>query len=227
VTPSWQTGDPWTDGLNMLVLGKTQTGKTSLCRELHDTSPRLSVWLNATGADRVEDVPGRTVRSLSALQDALRDDCWAIEWVSDDRRRDYPRLQRLQFELADATDRSLRQQTIVDEAHELAPTGRQSQDSQLYDSQQTARRFAKRGVKRGIKHVAVTQDPTAMDSQTMRQSEHRVVFDMTSENRKSSVLKRMGFDWDAVDAGDRFTGVLFDDSGQIEERAVKAQEEYA
>jgi hypothetical protein len=82
-------------------------------------------------------------------------------------------------------------------------------------------------VKRNIKLVSITQDPTAMDKQTLRQSEYRLIFPMTNENRTSSVVKRMGLDWSAVDAGDRYTGTLHDDTGAVLEEQVKAEARYA
>lgn len=207
----------------MVVLGKTQTGKTSICRELQDTSPRVSVWLNPTGDDRVEDVPGRTVQSLDGLQRAFANNDYAIEWLSHDRRRDIVQLQKFLWGVAERTDRQLPMQVIVDEVQDVAPqTG--AEDVPHRDA---VRRLAKRGVKRNIKSVNITQDPTAMDKQTLRQAEYRLIFEMSHENRTSSVVRRMGLDWDAVDAGDRYTGALHDDSGAVLDEAVKAQEKYA
>jgi len=221
--PIYDTGDPWTDGYNMVVLGKTQTGKTSISRELHETTPRVSVWLNPIGIDRVEDVPGTTVRSLSELRDAFAADEYAVELVSDDRRRDIVELQNFLWSVADATDRRLGMQVVVDEVQDVAPqTG--ADDVPHRDA---IRRFAKRGVKRNIKLVSITQDPTAMDKQSLRQSEYRLVYPMTNENRTSSVVRRMGFDWDAVDAGDRYTGALHADNGDVLDSSVKAEARYA
>jgi hypothetical protein len=41
------------------------------------------------------------------------------------------------------------------------------------------------------------------------------------------VVRKMGFDWDAVDERDRYTGTLFHDSGEVLERNVKAEARYA
>jgi len=223
--PIYDTGNPWTDGYNMAVLGKTQTGKTSTCRELHATSPRLSVWLNEAGIDRVDDVPGYTVQSLDGLREAFANDEFAVEWVSHDRQRDILELQKFLFQVADRTDRELMMQVIVDEVQDVAPQDATSEDMEAV---KTVRRFCKRGVKRNIKFVAITQDPTAYDKQALRQSEYRLIFDMANENRKSSVLRKMGFDWGAVDATpDRYTGVLHDDSGTVLDEDVKAEARFA
>jgi hypothetical protein len=223
--PVYDTGDPWTDGYNMAILGKTQTGKTSVARELQATSPRVSVWLNEAGIDRVDDVPGYTVQSIDGLRKAFANDEYAIEWVSHDRQRDILELQKFLFGVADRSERELMMQVIVDEVQDVAPQDATSDDMEAVEA---VRRFCKRGVKRNIKFVAITQDPTAYDKQALRQSEYRLIFDMANENRKSSVLRKMGFDWAAVDATpDRYTGVLHDDSGTVLKETVKAEAEYA
>ena len=223
--PIYDTGNPWTDGYNMAVLGKTQTGKTSTSRELHATSPRVSVWLNEAGIDRVDNVPGHTVQSIGGLKTAFANDEYAIEWVSHDRQRDILELQKFLFQVADNTDRELMMQVIVDEVQDVAPQDATSED---LEAVKAVRRVCKRGVKRTIQFVAITQDPTAYDKQALRQSEYRLIFDMANENRKSSVLRKMGFDWGAVDATpDRYTGVLHDDSGTVLDEDVKAEARFA
>lgn len=221
--PIYETGDPWTNGYNLVALGRTQTGKTSAVRELQATTPRVSVWLNATGKDRVDDVPGVTVRTLDELREAFADDEYAIEWVSDDRRRDIVRLQDFLWSVADNADRRLPMQVVVDEIQEVAPQSNKDD----FPARDAARRFVKRGVKRNIKFVAITQDPTAMDKQTLRQSDYRLVFEMTAENRQSSVVSMMDFDWEAIDEGDRYTGTLHGAKGDVLKRSVKAEAEYA
>jgi hypothetical protein len=223
--PIYDTGNPWTDGYNMVVLGKTQTGKTSFGRELHDTSPRVSVWLNATGKDRVDDVPGVTVQSVDGVRRAFANDEYAIELVTADRQAALVELQEFMFRVADRTDRELMMQIVVDELQEVAPQSGKSFGN--FPSRDAYRRFSKRGVKRNIKLVGLTQDPTAADAQSLRQAEYRVVFEMTHEARQSSVVRRMGFDWGAVDDGDRYTGTLFKDTGEVLERNVKAEARYA
>jgi hypothetical protein len=146
-------------------------------------------------------------------------------WVSHDRQRDILELQKFLFQVADNTDRELMMQVIVDEVQDIAPQDATSGD---LEAVKAVRRFCKRGVKRNIKFVAITQDPTAYDKQALRQSEYRLIFDMANENRKSSVLRKMGFDWGAVDATpDRYTGVLHDDSGTVLDEDVKAEARFA
>lgn len=225
-SPTYDTGNPWTDGYNMAVLGKTQTGKTSTCRELHATSPRVSIWLNEPGKKRVPDVAGPTVRSIRELREAFAADEYAIDFVADDRNSAIVDLQEFLWEIADRTDRQLQMQVTADEVDRLAPQSGKEYGN--HPSRDSVRDFTSEGVKRGVKFVGITQDPTKYDKQSLRQSEYRLIFDMSNENRTSSVVSRMGLDWGAVDAApDRYTGVLHDDSGTVLEDEVKAEERFA
>ena len=225
-SPLYDTGDPWTDGYNMAILGKTQTGKTSTARELHAETPRVAIWMNEAGNKRVPDVAGREVNSVEGVRDAFADDCYAIELVSEDRNADVPRLQEFLWDVAEATDRQLQMQVTADEVDRVAPqSGKQYGNLPARDA---VRDYTSEGVKRGVKWVGITQDPTKYDKQSLRQSEYRLIFDMSAENRRSSVVSKMGLDFAAVDAtDDRYTGVLHDDSGTVLDTSVKAEERYA
>jgi len=227
-SPAYDTGNPWTDGYNMAVLGKTQTGKTSICRELHATTPRVSIWLNEAGDKRVPDVAseGNVVRSIDGVRKAFARDQYRINFVSRDRERDLVALKDFLWKVADRTDRQLQMQVILDEVDRVAAQSGEKYGN--YPSRDAIRDFTSEGVKRGIKLVSITQDPTKYDKQSLRQSEYRLIFDMSNENRTSSVVKRMGLDWGAVDATpDRYTGVLHDDSGHVLDDSVKAEAKYA
>lgn len=224
-SPHYDTGSAWTDGYNMAILGKTQTGKTSTARELHAESPRVSVWLNEDGVDRVDGVAGKVVHDVEGVRQAFLENQYAINLVSSDRERDIADLHAFMWDVADRSDRQLPMQVIVDEVHRVAPQSNEKYGN--FPSRDAVRRYAKEGVKRNIKFVGITQDPTAYDKQTLRQTEWRLVFDMTAENRKSSVVRKMGFNWSEIDASDRYTGVLHNATGDVVDARVKAQARYA
>jgi hypothetical protein len=216
---------PWTDSFNMAVLGGTQTGKTSTVRELHATTPRVSVWLNERGDDAVPGVAGPTVRSLDGVRQAFADDEFSIDFRPADRRDSVVELQSWLETVADRADRELPIQVVADEFQRLAPQS--GKPFGEFPARDAVRRFAKEGVKRNVKWVGITQDPTAIDKQTLRQSEYRLIFKMSQENRTSSVVRRMGIDWGAVDEGDRYTGALFRDDGSLVDDDVKADGRFA
>jgi hypothetical protein len=222
--PDPHAWDHWTiDSFNAAVLGRTQTGKTSTARELHAETPRLSIWVNEQGDGRVPNVAsdGQPVRSIEGIKQAFARDQWAINLLSADRERDIPALQSYLWQVADRADRQFPMQVVIDEVHRPAP---QSQQDDL-PARDAIRRLAKEGNKRNIKTVLVTQDPVSMDKQTLRQSEYRVVFEMSAEQRDA--VSQYGFEWDAVESGDRFTGAVHDASGRVLEDQVKADGKYA
>lgn len=211
------------DAFNVTILGRTQTGKTSCARELHATTPRVSIWVNEQGDGRVPNVKSddQPVRSIEGIEGALADDEWHIEFLSRNRDADLPKIQRYLWRKADRANRQLPVQLVVDEAHRVAP---QSQKDDL-PARDAVRRLAKEGNKRNIKTVLVTQDPVSMDKQTLRQAEYRVVFEMSAEQRDA--VSRYGFNWDAVESGDRFTGAVHDAAGTVLDDSVKAAEMFA
>jgi hypothetical protein len=209
------------DSFNLAALGKNQTGKTSVLRELHAETPRLSIWLNETGDDRVENIDGRVVQSLGELKAAVANGEWTIEWVSSNRARDIVRLRKWLWQYEQRANRQVPVQVTVDEAHRLAPQSNEKNDP----PRDAIRRFGKEGVKRNIKFAAITQDPAAFDAQSLRQSEYRVVFDMSAEQQHA--LSEYGFDFDTVEQSDRHTATLHDASGRVIEERVKAGSQYA
>lgn len=212
----------WTiDSYNLVALGKNQTGKTSVCRELHSETPRLSIWLNEAGDSRVDGVEGKVCRTLADVKRAFANDEWTIEYVSDKRDIDIQNLRKWLWTVAERSDRKLPIHVTADEIHRLAPQSNKRDDP----PRDAVRMFGKEGVKRNIKFVSITQDPTAFDKQALRQSEYRVVFDMAAENQ--SALSEYGFDWETVGKTDRHTAALHDASGTVLEASVKASAEYA
>ena len=143
---------------NLAVLGATQTGKTAFARELHATTSRVSVWLNERGKHRVPDVEGVTARTLSEVKRAFANDRYRIEYLPSDRRRAIPQLQSWLWEVAERTNRQLPVQVVVDEVDRVA-----EQSGEKYGNnapRDAVRDFTSEGVKREVKFVGITQDPT-------------------------------------------------------------------
>lgn len=214
----------WTiDSYNSAHLGMTQTGKTVAARELHKESPRLSVWLNESGDDRVPDVAseGQPVRSLDGFRSALQRDQWKINWVSSDRERDIQSLRKELWRIAERADRRFPMQVVVDEIDRLAPETNKNDHTGLNE----VLRFASEGVKRNIKFVGITQDPRSASKKWLRQSEYRVVWRMSNENQ--SAVSEFGFDWDSVEKGPRYSGAVHEATGDVIDDDVQAKETYA
>lgn len=219
--PDAHAYDHWTiDSFNLAALGMTQTSKTSVLREIHAESPRVAIWLNAPGDDRVPGVEGKTVQSMDGLKQALANNHRKIDFLSRNRERDVVALRRYLWTLAERSNRQLPMQVTIDEAHNVAPQSNEKTDP----PRDAVRKFAKEGVKRNVKLCIVTQDPTSYDKQALRQSEYRLVFEMSAENQ--SALSEYGFDWDAVKDGDRYDGTVHKANGTVLERSVQASMDY-
>jgi hypothetical protein len=212
-----------TDAHNLAVLGATQTGKTSFARELHATTPRrVSIWLNERGSHRVPDVEGTVAKNMGELRSAFQDDAHRVEFLPSDRRAAVVELRSFLWDVADATGRELEVQVIADEVDRLA-----EQSGKAYGNlppRDAVRDFTSEGVKRNVKWVGITQDPSSYDKRALRQSRYRAVWPMSAENRDA--VRKYGFDWSAVDEAEQYQGVLHTHTGEVLGE-VKAEARYA
>lgn len=214
--------DHWTiDSFNLGILGMTQTAKTSTAKELHATTPRYAIWLNESGDERVEGVEGVKCRSLADVKRAFANDEERINWLSRDREADVQRLRKWLWRVEERADRELPIQVTADELQRLAVQSNEKHDP----PRDAVRTFGREGVKRNIKFVGVAQDPVAVDKQWLRQCEYRLVFQLSAEHQ--TALSDYGFDYDAITAGDRHSGVLHRATGEVVERSVKPSRAFA
>jgi DNA helicase HerA-like ATPase len=214
---------PLVDGHNMAILGITQSGKTAVGRELHATTPRVSIWVNERGDKRVENIAGTRARSLEGVKNALARDEYRVNFLPADRNEAIPELRAWLWKVANRIDRQLPMQVVVDEVDRVAP-----QSGKAYGNlpnRDACRDFTSEGAKRGVKFVGITQDPVTMDKQTLRQSRYRLVFPLSSENWDA--VRKFGFDRDAVESAERYAGVLHNADGSVLEDRVKAEARFA
>lgn len=207
---------------NLVGLGATQTGKTSFTRELHATTPRVSIWVNERGKHRVPDVDGTVARDLDDVRAALANDDLRVEYLPADRNEAIVELQDWLWKVADRADRELPMQVVVDEVDRVAPQSGKEYGN--HPPRDTVRDFTSEGVKRNIKFVGITQDPTTYDKKALRQSRYRAVWTMSSEQQKT--VSDYGFDFDRVTDAPAYAGILHHMSGQVL-GPVKAEERYA
>ena len=209
-------------GHNLVCLGATQTGKTSFTRELHATTPRVSIWVNERGKHRVPNVDGTVARDLDDVRAALANDDLRVEFLPADRNEAIVELQDWLWKVADRADRELPMQVIVDEVDRAAPQS-QKQYGNL-PARDAIRDFTSEGVKRGIKFCGITQDPASYDKRSLRQSRYRAIWQMSAEQR--SAVSDYGFDFRRVDDAPAYAGILHHMSGQVL-GPVKAEARFA
>lgn len=211
-----------TDAHNVAVLGATQTGKTAFVRELHATSPRISIWVNERGKKRVPNIAGETARSLKGVKRAFGRDAYRINFLPADRNEALPQLQSWLWEVAERTNRDLPVQVVVDEIDRAAPQSQKEYGNLPY--RDAIRDFTSEGVKRNVKFVGITQDPATYDKQALGNSRYRAVWDMSAERR--SAVSNYGFDWGKIESAPEYAGVLHHMSGRVLGE-VKAEARYA
>lgn len=211
-----------TDAHNLAVLGATQTGKTSFARELHATTDRVSIWLNERGDHRVPNIDGTVARSLREVKQAFAADEYRVEYVPADRRDAVVALRSWLWEVAERLDRQLPMQVIADEIDRLAEQSGKSYGN--LPARDAVRDFTSEGVKRNVKWVGITQDPSSYDKRALRQSRYRAVWPMSAENRDA--VSKYGFNWSRIDDAERFAGILHTHTGDVLAE-VKAEARYA
>jgi DNA helicase HerA-like ATPase len=202
------------------VLGRTQTGKTVFSKQIHAETPRISIWVNRTGTDRIPGVSGKVVRGIDAIESGIANGRDTFNYLSSSPSSDIPELVDWVWEVADLNDREVEFQLTIDEVHEHAP---QSQKKDL-EPRDTIRRVAKRGMKRGVKLVSITQDPVAMDKQTLRQREYLAVFELAAE--QFSYMTDYGVGREVNDL-EEFAAMVYNAKGQAVDEAVKGASKYA
>lgn len=220
-----------TDEGSIAILGETQTGKTTAARELHAETDRVSIWVNhADSVNRVPGVKGEYVHGRDSLLEALRDGHTKINFQASNPKKAVVDLKELLWELSNAAGRSnTRIQLIVDEAHDIAPQSQKEYGN--LPPRDAVRDLAKKGRKRGIKLILITQDPVALDKQTLRQMTYFILFPITGMQRPA--LDNYNIDLSPQgDLGPHDATVYRSRLGEdgnmrIEERTVTPSEDYA
>lgn len=160
---------------SIAILGHTQTGKTVLARQLHAENNRVSIWVNQRGDERVPDIPvsNRAYKSINGLVKGMARDERKHNLLAADPATTVSQLQEKLWAWAENSDRKLQFQVVIDELHNIAP---ENATKEKMDSRDAVRKMAKEGQKRGIKFIGITQDPSSLDKQTIRQTEYVVMF---------------------------------------------------
>jgi hypothetical protein len=205
---------------NLIVFGRSQTGKTTAVREIHAKNNRLSIWLNEPGKHRVENVSGKRVRGLRAIESGMAEDTYKFNYIASDRASDIQELQEWAWRKAEKSGRRLPMQIVVDEIQRVAP---QSNKHDL-PGRDEIRVLLKEGMKRNVKFVGITQDPVSMDRQSRSQREYLLLFPLAKEQRDT--ITDYVDDIDRVNAQPEYSGVLYHADGHVVEEGVKARAKY-
>jgi len=209
------------DAGNLIIIGRSQTGKTSTGREIHAENNRISIWLNERGKHRVPSVAGKEVRGIKAIESGLAAGETKFNFLSGDRERDIERLQNWAWDKAEKYDRQMPMQIVADELQRLAPnSGKKS-----LEGRDTVRMLLKEGMKRGVKFIGITQDPVSVDRQSRSQREYLLLFPLAKE--QSDTIRDYVDNLDIVKQQPDYTGVVFHADGRVVQSGIKAKGKYA
>lgn len=214
------------DPKHLFVVGATQTGKTTTAKEIFAESSRIGIWVNDRGKHRVEGV--RTLadgsyRSLRGVKNAFGRDETRIEFLPKNRKAGLSKLTDWLWAVSDRVNRELPVTVYLDEMHKVAPQSQK--DYGNLPGRDDVRDITKEGEKRNIKLVGISQDPVSFDKQSLRQRNYLLAYELAAE--QSAYLRDYGAQVEQINAQPDYAGILYDRSGQIVAKNVKAQEKYA
>lgn len=141
-----------------LICGDSGGGKTTLMREMHQTFDGVSIWINYNS----ERVPGRSVSSVSELDNAVRSNAnrIAFEIAADTALAAVEAARSVAYHSIDG-----RTQLLIDEAQNLLPDGDVDADNSLKQALHEDR-------SEGVRVVVATQDPSDLAYTPIKQVQY-------------------------------------------------------
>lgn len=151
------------------IIGKTNTGKTTFAKMLHEYTDKISIFFNTQD----EDVEGYKTKKWDyhLLEEHKKINFipdWRSEIATIQLQEIKDDLQQLMLRIGDRS-RKTRFVIFVDEAHEIALQG--IKDTPLHF-------IFKRGKRHGITGVSITQSPADLDKGIVKQADYHVIFDV-------------------------------------------------
>lgn len=154
---------------HVFIAGTTGGGKTVTANEAHALSKGLSIFFNSEEED---NVTGFTIHKPGHVLRAIRQHGWNVTLdyrpLSEDKEGlnvELERLVDLLFEIADKTGRKHPIQLLVDECQDYAEQGK---------SEGALHRAVRKGRKRKIKVMALSQDPARVSKTVVRQCKYNI-----------------------------------------------------
>lgn len=154
---------------NVFISGATRGGKTVTANHQHAEFSGLSIFFNS---EEESNIVGFRVRSPKELLEGIKRVGWngTFDYVpraqtGDGLQDELNALQPLLFRLADMKNRDHPMQIVVDECQDYAPQGGAENGLHV---------LVRKGLKRNIKVVLLSQDPATVSKTVIRQCYYKV-----------------------------------------------------
>lgn len=156
----------WRTSKNVAIFGGTQQGKSTLANRVFREDPRIGIyWSGGDAADWMTGTIVRTCREIVAgMQASRKKFVFELPMFSQSLQEHHERL--VKWLMVMGQQHGMGTVLVTDEAHEIAPEGGTTETS-LHLS-------VKRGLKRNLRNLVVTQDPASISSKIIRQCDFYV-----------------------------------------------------
>ena len=154
---------------HLSILGRTNTGKTTIAKKLHDNTDKISIFFNTQD----EEIKGYKATKWNVKLLKEHDKINFIPHHSNDIAR--VQLNEIVQDLRQITEsigdrsRTTRFVVFVDESHEIAPNNVHGTPLHF---------IFKRGHRYGITGISITQRPAELDLGIVSQADLHVIFDV-------------------------------------------------
>lgn len=167
---------------HLSIIGKTNTGKTTFAKKLHENAKIHSIFFNTQD----EDIVGYRCKKwdyhlLKEYNKINFIPHWNNDQATEQLEKITQDLMQITLKIGDRS-RKTRFLLFVDESHEIAPNNRTG----------TPLHFVfKRGMRYGITGISITQRPAELDKGIVSQASYHVIFDVNDFESQYFKLKNI------------------------------------
>ncbi|WP_058826721.1 ATP-binding protein [Haloferax sp. Q22] len=141
------------DRYHVTVVGDSGSGKTTFLREMHDTFPGLSIWIDDTDAGGISGRDLDDATTVYSAAEARRATASRIRWVCDDAMEVIEHVRAIAHNYHERTGYPV--QVVVDEAHRHLPDSESESSAKV----NTLAAMLHEDRDKGVKVVIASQDP--------------------------------------------------------------------
>lgn len=200
----------------ILICGGTQNGKTVTANCIqHQAADAVSIVWNPEPEPFIRGRVAESIGDVGRLIDAGARciDYRPTSWQTDDLRDEHEQLVEMLFRLNDPHDFDQPFLLVTDELHEIAPSG---------GPETSVHRAHKRGEKRGVQQLGISQDYATIPNTVIRQSSYKLYVGRPDEFEESYMADH-GLPFDELRQNDEHQAAVVQ-GGQVVDRFTVSAE---